>query len=39
MTYSQLCALLMLEIQISPVLRQIQHQIEANPVEMNLLSL
>ena len=35
MSYSQLCALL----EISPVFVQIQHQVEANPAEMNLLSL
>ena len=34
-SYSQLGALL--EIPISPVFMQIQHQVELNPVEMNLL--
>ena len=37
MSYSQLHTLL--EIQISLVFMQIQHQVEANPAEMNLLSL
>ena len=32
MSYSQLCALLM--IPISPVFMQIQYQIKANPTEM-----
>ena len=35
--YSQLRALL--EIQISPVFMQIQHLVETNPADMNVLSL